>query len=61
VNIIETYLLPTAYGGAGGGGGGDGGGGDGASKDSEFAVIPDPRNYAKLSKHFTINSSFVGP
>ena len=49
VNIIETYLLPTAYGGAGGG--------NGCSADT--IILPDLGTHATLAKHFTINASFV--
>lgn len=53
VNIIETYLLPTAYGGAGGGGSSVG-----TSVHGDDVSSPD-ENHAILTKHFTINASFV--
>lgn len=48
VNIIETYLLPTAYGGAGGGG-----------SNADTIILPDLGTHATLAKHFTINASYV--
>ncbi len=49
VRIIETYLLPTAHGGAGGG--------SGSSADT--IILPDLGTHATLAKHFTINASYV--
>jgi len=62
VNIIETYLLPTAYAGVGGGGGDDpttAHGSDGYNKLETLRSIHDQRNFATLAKHFTINSSYI--
>ena len=63
VNIIETYLLPTAYGGAVGGAsiiGNDAGGVGNMDRTLATAAVRDQYNFATtLTKHFTINSSYV--
>ncbi|KAL7537018.1 hypothetical protein ACHAXR_007541, partial [Thalassiosira sp. AJA248-18] len=65
VNIIETYLLPTAYGGVGGatGNSADTTIGRGESDDildqTLTSAIHDQHNYATLTKHFATNSSYV--
>lgn len=51
VNIIETYLLPCAYGGIVGG--------SDSNLDQSMLLVDDQRHYATLSKHFTINASFI--
>ena len=66
VNIIETYLLPTAYGGAGVSSSSSLS--DGAAVDDILngvdSIMPgsgtfDDNQYARSSKHFTINPSYV--
>jgi len=75
VNMMETYLLPTAYGGMGGGSGSGGSGGEGiatatanrADDDNESGdtqIISTVRDHhqlpsATLTKHFTINSPYI--
>lgn len=65
VNIIETYLLPTAYGGVGGAVGGAGMAASGSvnvdnmDRTLATAAVHDQYNFATLTKHFTINSSYV--
>eukprot|EP00584_Thalassiosira_punctigera_P016355 CAMPEP_0172576154 /NCGR_PEP_ID=MMETSP1067-20121228/137578_1 /TAXON_ID=265564 ORGANISM="Thalassiosira punctigera, Strain Tpunct2005C2" /NCGR_SAMPLE_ID=MMETSP1067 /ASSEMBLY_ACC=CAM_ASM_000444 /LENGTH=1179 /DNA_ID=CAMNT_0013368817 /DNA_START=1300 /DNA_END=4836 /DNA_ORIENTATION=- len=61
VNIMETYLLPTAYGGVGGWDGGYAAighvAGDGRANGTRPAA--GDQHSATLLKHFTINSSYV--
>ena len=57
VNIIETYLLPTAYGGVGGGGGQIESGMDQSTSTTTSSA--GMSNIATLTKHFTINASYV--
>ena len=71
VNIIETYLLPTAYGGAGvstssssssshdGALDNDDNNNMGIVTEGLFATDGSDNQYARSSKHFTINPSYV--